>query len=771
MDQIQIILNNKVIRTIEGKIGDFSIGRGAENDIVLEDTKVSRHHARLNYDGLQYQITDLHSTNGTFLDEIQLLAGVPEKWLVNKLVRIGPFFLRLVTEVEIQQTSGETGISITSITDSKLSSTISGRVGIFLPEPKLSVETGSSVSTKVTLLNEGSLVDHFRVVVEGIPEEWVSIPTQEVQLMPGGQGEIGLEINPPRNPQSLAKIYLLKIKILSQVSQDEFVEGQIELEILPYYKFTANLRPQKYRGLKSGIFTIEISNLGNAETTFKLDASDPEDICNFEFDPIPATIQAGSEGQISLRIDSKIPFSGDTPKNHPFVIKAYQEGAPEITQEMHGEWERAYPTLEMRLQPPRKRSVDSGTFQVLLHNLSHEELNVQLEASDLEESCNFNFDMPQPIIPAMQERSVRMMVNPDTGLTTQEAITHTFRVTANFISAPSMQQQVQGEWVQLPPNFDISLSPNRLKSKSQAVYRLNIRNLTKSELTFRFRARDEENSCLYQFNPPELHVPGGQERICQLTIRPKYRLTGEETKIHQFNILAEPVVAPVLTKEVKGEWEQMPGMIIGGTGILRYLIAGLIMIFGWGFAFRPFIFIPEEIFCWDCYNDIAFQMGVHYLYEIDFFWSLVNAILTGLIGGIVTSLSLKICEFSLKLRNIFSITIGWLIASVVAYLFSIFITFLDLFTINLFPGMMIGNILFSFIGGLFIARALQKTDLPISCGSNLIIILVWMLAWATVFLAWDYTIIQNRFSAGILFGLIGGSITILIIYILHSKKE
>jgi hypothetical protein len=46
----------------------MTIGREANNDIVIEDPQVSRHHVRLTQQGAGYVIEDLGSTNGTFLN-------------------------------------------------------------------------------------------------------------------------------------------------------------------------------------------------------------------------------------------------------------------------------------------------------------------------------------------------------------------------------------------------------------------------------------------------------------------------------------------------------------------------------------------------------------------------------------------------------------------------------------------------------------------------------------------------------------------------------
>jgi hypothetical protein len=46
----------------------LTIGRGLNNDIILEDTRVSRHHAQLRYRSRRFWVADLSSTNGTFIN-------------------------------------------------------------------------------------------------------------------------------------------------------------------------------------------------------------------------------------------------------------------------------------------------------------------------------------------------------------------------------------------------------------------------------------------------------------------------------------------------------------------------------------------------------------------------------------------------------------------------------------------------------------------------------------------------------------------------------
>jgi hypothetical protein len=48
------------------------IGRNDDNDVAIADGRVSRHHARIVADGGGFAIEDLQSSNGTFVDGVQV---------------------------------------------------------------------------------------------------------------------------------------------------------------------------------------------------------------------------------------------------------------------------------------------------------------------------------------------------------------------------------------------------------------------------------------------------------------------------------------------------------------------------------------------------------------------------------------------------------------------------------------------------------------------------------------------------------------------------
>jgi predicted component of type VI protein secretion system len=71
----------------------ITIGRTAVNDIVLPLDTISSRHARLNRTPGGWQITDLGSTNGTFLDGKKLAPNVPQMWEPGVELRLEPLIL------------------------------------------------------------------------------------------------------------------------------------------------------------------------------------------------------------------------------------------------------------------------------------------------------------------------------------------------------------------------------------------------------------------------------------------------------------------------------------------------------------------------------------------------------------------------------------------------------------------------------------------------------------------------------------------------------
>ena len=56
-----------------------SLGRAADNAVVLDDASVSRYHARIEWVEAQPYVTDLGSANGTIVNDVTLDPNVPHR--------------------------------------------------------------------------------------------------------------------------------------------------------------------------------------------------------------------------------------------------------------------------------------------------------------------------------------------------------------------------------------------------------------------------------------------------------------------------------------------------------------------------------------------------------------------------------------------------------------------------------------------------------------------------------------------------------------------
>ncbi|MBV9948696.1 MAG: GGDEF domain-containing protein [Myxococcales bacterium] len=77
----------------------FEIGRSSKNDLFLDQESISRHHARITFDGSEYWIADLRSTNGTFVNDISIRE---QRLNDGDQVRIGRSILKFMTGENVE---------------------------------------------------------------------------------------------------------------------------------------------------------------------------------------------------------------------------------------------------------------------------------------------------------------------------------------------------------------------------------------------------------------------------------------------------------------------------------------------------------------------------------------------------------------------------------------------------------------------------------------------------------------------------------------------
>ncbi|HZU84089.1 MAG TPA: GGDEF domain-containing protein [Polyangiaceae bacterium] len=77
----------------------FEIGRSSKNDLFLDHESISRQHARITFDGTDYFIADLNSTNGTFVNDVSIREV---RLRDGDQVRIGRSILKFMTGENVE---------------------------------------------------------------------------------------------------------------------------------------------------------------------------------------------------------------------------------------------------------------------------------------------------------------------------------------------------------------------------------------------------------------------------------------------------------------------------------------------------------------------------------------------------------------------------------------------------------------------------------------------------------------------------------------------
>jgi serine/threonine protein kinase len=317
--QIVIMLPDGSTRALAiGGRQRVNIGRDADNDIALADNQVSRHHAQIVIAENRYTVTDLNSTNGTWLDNNKLLPGVAETWRPAQTLRVGGHWLKL--QVAAAGVSAEPPPGAATYAPSAPAAA-EELIQVTLEPAVQTVRAGTPAVLTARLLNRQQQVDHLAVSVEGLPAPWVAAPEQPLRLAPGDTGTLTLRITPPRSPEARAGLHEYVVRVRSQSSPGYSVAAQGRLTIEPFREIALDLAPRTITN--GGQVRVSIGNTGNAPEAVVLSVEDPDDALRAPGASSPLTVPPGGQQLVALPLEmrGKRPFMGSV-ETHSFGIAA-----------------------------------------------------------------------------------------------------------------------------------------------------------------------------------------------------------------------------------------------------------------------------------------------------------------------------------------------------------------------------------------------------------------------------------------------------------------
>jgi hypothetical protein len=176
------------------------------------------------------------------------------------------------------------------------------RVGLTLSAQSVQVAAGSVGSLTVEVDNRTSVVDHFHIVLSGLPADWYTVTPATLHLNPyGARGEHAAEaqiaLHPPRAPGAEARAWPFTVEAISEDRQTQVASSTAMLVIEPYQDFVVEPRPERRAGRRRARFEAVVRNRGNAPVEVCVSVADDEQACRVAVEPELLTVQPGSEAR------------------------------------------------------------------------------------------------------------------------------------------------------------------------------------------------------------------------------------------------------------------------------------------------------------------------------------------------------------------------------------------------------------------------------------------------------------------------------------------
>lgn len=223
------------------------------------------------------------------------------------------------------------------------------------------VEPGGQARVVVTVVNEGSIVEGYRVDVlddltaagrdvtgpaswaEVIPAEGTrseSADAPDLSVYPGQQGTVMVVFSPPVGTRVAGGHSAFAIRVRSLVDPDSSTVVEGDLEVGKVTALQAKMVPVTSTGRWSGKHVVELSNWGNIPAHLRVVAEDADRALGFLVQPETVELPVGASAPVRLKVRTRKPQLRGTVARLPFTVRAEpvggvtttpQVGLPQVT--------------------------------------------------------------------------------------------------------------------------------------------------------------------------------------------------------------------------------------------------------------------------------------------------------------------------------------------------------------------------------------------------------------------------------------------------------
>lgn len=190
----------------------------------------------------------------------------------------------------------------------------------------VTVEPGSEGVGIVRIRNTGVVVDQFTLSMVGDAAAWATFEPPTVSLLPENEQTVTIRFRPPRNSSVAAGSVDFGVRVVAQEDAGFSVVEEGTLQIGGFSGVTTKVVPRTSQGKRGADHRVEIHNTGNAPTTARVTARDPDDLLVFKITPTELEVPPGQTVVARIRVASKKGPKGRMAARRPFSVTVETPG-------------------------------------------------------------------------------------------------------------------------------------------------------------------------------------------------------------------------------------------------------------------------------------------------------------------------------------------------------------------------------------------------------------------------------------------------------------
>lgn len=200
---------------------------------------------------------------------------------------------------------------------------------------RLQVAPGGEARTKISVTNNGLVVDSFKLHVLGPAAGWTACEPSAISLFPGQSGTAQIVVRPPVSSDVPYGPVPFAVRVVSAEDPAGSIveEGLLDIGGLP--QVTADLSPRtgRARGLRASRHRIAVDNFGNAPALVSLVGSDDADTVDVQVKPSELEVAPGAAALADVRVRARRRFWRGPQVTHRFRVTALPAGGDPIRED------------------------------------------------------------------------------------------------------------------------------------------------------------------------------------------------------------------------------------------------------------------------------------------------------------------------------------------------------------------------------------------------------------------------------------------------------